>query len=150
MLAALLVGAAAPARITDAQVRAFVTRQQEAWNGRDVNAWAALHSADARFTDQTRTGKGEIVSYGTSTLAQAKAQARRVVSKSEVREVGQVERVEIAPDGRSARVTLRKVTRITAAGRVRASCAVSVQGIVLAGGRLVSKGRTDTLYRCPR
>ncbi|HEY8614886.1 nuclear transport factor 2 family protein [Phenylobacterium sp.] len=149
-LAAVLLTAASPARITDAGARAFVARLERAWNAGDLAAWASLHTADARFTDQTRTGKGEIVAYGTSTLAQARTQAGRAMSKSQVREGGQVERVEVAPDGRSAQVTVRKVTRIVGAGGERRSCAVSVQSLVLSGGALRSRGRVDTLYRCPR
>ncbi|MCR5878533.1 nuclear transport factor 2 family protein [Phenylobacterium sp. J367] len=150
LAAAVLLCAAAPARITDAEVRAFVDRQTRAWNAGDVGAWAALHTADARFTDQTRTGKGEIVAYGTSTLPQARKQAQRFFAGSKIQETGRIEKVEIAPDGASARVTQRKASRITAEGRVRTSCAVSVQTVVKTAGRLRSQGRVDTLYKCPR
>jgi hypothetical protein len=148
--AAVLLTAAAPARLTDADARAFIARLERAWNAGDVAGWAALHAPSARFTDQTVTPKGETVAYGTSTLPQAQTQAQRFFSKSKVRESGQVERVEIAPDGRSARVTVRKLSRIVTGGRERLSCAVSVQTLALEGGRLVSRGRTDTLYRCRR
>jgi len=149
LLAAGLLAAAAPARLTDADVRAFVARQERAWNAGDVATWAGLFTSDARFTDQARSGR-EMVAYGTSTLPQARQQAQRFFSQSKVRESGQVQRVEIQPDGRAARVVVRKVSRIEAAGRVRLSCAESVQTLVLAGGRILSRGRTDTLYRCPR
>ncbi|WP_374472301.1 nuclear transport factor 2 family protein [Phenylobacterium sp.] len=148
--AGIALAAAAPARVTEAQARDLVARLERAWNAGDVAGWAALHAPGARFTDQTITPKGETVAYGTSTLPQARTQAERFFSKSKVRESGQVERVEIAPDGRSARVTVRKLSRITTAGRERLSCAVSVQTLALDGGRLVSRGRTDTLYRCRR
>lgn len=147
--AAVLLAAAAPARLTDADVRAFVARQERAWNAGDVPAWAALFTPDALFTDQARSGR-EMVAYGTSTLAQARTQAQRFFSQSQVREGGQVQRVEIQPDGRTARVVIRKVSQITTGGRIRRSCADSVQTLVLSGGRILSRGRTDTLYRCPR
>lgn len=150
LLAAVALGAAGPARITDAEARAFVARQTRAWNAGDVAGWAALHTPDARFSDQTRTPKGEVVTYGTATLPQARDQARRFFATSKAQETGQVERVEIAADGASARVTARKLSRITAQGRTRDSCAISVQTLVLKGGRLRSTGRVDTLYRCPR
>lgn len=147
--AGVLLAAAAPARLTDADVRAFVARQERAWNTGDVAAWTGLFTPDARFTDQARSGR-EMVAYGTSTLAQARTQAARFFSQSQVRESGQVQRIEIQPDGRAARVVTRKVSRITSGGRVRLSCADSVQTLVLSGGRILSRGRTDTLYRCPR
>lgn len=149
LAAAVLLAAAAPQRLTDAGVRAFVARQERAWNAGDVAAWAALFTPDARFTDQARSGR-EMVAYGTSTLPQARGQAQRFFSQSQVRESGQVQRIEIQPDGRSARVVTRKVSRISTGGRVRLSCADSVQTLVLGGGRILSRGRTDTLYRCPR
>ena len=55
-------------------------------------------------------------------------------------------RVEVAPDGRTARAWLFEVTRIGA----RASCAERLQTFALKGARLVSTGQTDTVVRCPR
>lgn len=149
VLAAGLLAAAAPARLTETDARAFVARQERAWNAGDVAAWAALFTPDARFTDQARSGR-EMIAYGTSTLPQAQTQAARFFSQSQVSERGQVQRVDIEPDGRTARVVVRKVSTITSGGRVRHSCADSVQTLVRSGGRILSRGRTDTLYRCPR
>lgn len=141
---------AAPARLTDAEVRSYLSRQEQAWNAGRLDAWAALYTPDARFTDQARSNKNDIVSYGTSSLREAKAQSKRFRAKSKVRETGEVVRLQIAPDGRSASVVSRKVSRIEAAGRVRLSCADSAQTVVLQSGRILSRGQTDTLYRCPR
>lgn len=156
LLALLLLAGAAEAAprltdapLTDARVRAFVQRQERAWNAGDLAGYFALYTRDARFTDQARTGD-RLIPYGTSTAAQARAQATRFLAASKVRETGQVLRVDIAPDGRSARVLAREVSVITSKARTRRSCAERVQTVVLVGGVLRSTGQTDTVLRCPR
>ncbi|MDB5466833.1 MAG: nuclear transport factor 2 family protein, partial [Phenylobacterium sp.] len=58
--------------------------------------------------------------------------------------------VELSPDGRSARVLSHVTSRIERGGAVRLSCAQRVQAVTLAGGRLLSRGQTDTAVRCRR
>lgn len=156
LLSLLLVAGAAEAApgraeapLTEARVRAFVQRQERAWNAGDLAAYFALYTTDARFTDQARTGD-RLIPYGTSTAAQARAQAKRFLAGAKVRETGQVLRVDIAPDGRSARVLAREVSVIATPARTRRSCAERVQTVVLVGGQLRSTGQTDTVVRCPR
>ena len=151
VLAALLCLVAAPAlaqggRITDADVQAFVARQEQAWNAGDLDRYFAGFTADARFTDQAYVGDKPPVPYGTSTLAQAKAQARRTAARS--RERAEVRRIEFAADGRSAKVTARVGSAVTSAGRTRRLCASRVQTLTLAAGRLRSTGQTDTYVNC--
>jgi hypothetical protein len=149
-IAAAALTAAAPPRVTDADVRDFVVRQERAWNTGDLDAWAATFAPSARFTDQTRSGD-DMVTYGVATLPQAREQARRVRAKAQVQDVSVVDRVIVSPAGgqaTGARVIVRKVSRIETDGRVRRSCAISAQDLRLSGGRLRSLGRTDTLYRC--
>lgn len=150
-LALLLCLAAAPAlaqgaRITDADVHAFAARQEQAWNAGDLDRYFAGFTADARFTDQAYVGDKPPVPYGTSTLAQAKAQARRSAARS--RERAEIRRIEIAADGRSARVTARVGSAVTSGGRARRLCASRVQTLTLAAGRLRSTGQTDTYVNC--
>lgn len=134
------------ARITEADIRAFVARQEQAWNAGDFDRYFAGFSAGARFTDQAYVGDKPPVPYGTSTLAQAKAQARRSASRS--RERGEIRSVEIAADGRSAKVTSRVGSAVTEKGRARRLCASRVQTLTLDGGRLRSTGQTDTYVNC--
>jgi len=77
---------AAPARLTDADVRVFVARQEAAWNARDAKAWAAHFTLDARFVDQARGSDNSLVPNGTSTLAEAAAQAKRFFAKATFRD----------------------------------------------------------------
>jgi len=147
LVALLLAGPAlAQAPITDADVRTFVERQERAWNAGDLAAWSAAFTPDARFTDQAYVGDKPPVPYGTSTLAEASAQARKTRGRS--REASEVRRVEIAADGRSARVTSRVGSAVTSGGKVRRLCASRVQVLVQANGGLRSRGQTDTYIRC--
>lgn len=150
-LAALL--AVAPARaagLGEAEVRAFVARQEQVWNAGQLDAYFAGFAPDAVFTDQYRTPSGEIVPYGTSPLAAARAQSRKFRAAAKVSESGQIVRVALAQDGRSAEVLSRVVARTESAKGFRISCAERRQQLVLLAGRLRSKGQTDTFSKCPR
>lgn len=136
--------ALAAARISEPDARAFVARQEQAWNAGDLARYFAAFTPDARFTDQAYVGDKPPAPYGTSTLAQARAQARKSLVAGKPRETGQVVRVLIAPDGASARVEMGVVSVVKA----RRLCATRVQTVVLAGGQLRSRGQTDTYIRC--
>jgi hypothetical protein len=138
------------AALTEAQVRNFLVRQQRAWNAGDVDRYFGLYAPDAVFTDQARTPQGEIVPYGKATLAQAKAQTRRFLAKAKVAETGYVRRIELLPDGRSARVATDAFSRTDQGGKVQTTCVARVQTLTLTGAHLRSAGQTDTLFRCPR
>ncbi|WP_297694402.1 DUF4440 domain-containing protein [Phenylobacterium sp.] len=139
---------AAPARLSEAQVRAFAARQERAWNASDAAGFFGLFTADARFADQARAKDGRVVPYGTSTLAQARAQAERFFAGSRHRETSAIRSVRIAPDGRSAAVLADEVAEITAAGRTRRSCAETRQTVVVTPAGLRSNGQTDTQVAC--
>jgi hypothetical protein len=143
---ALLILAAAAALLTDADVRGFVARQETAWNSGQLDRYFAGFTPDATFTDQAYVGDKPPVLYGTSTLADARAQARRALAKGPLREAGAVVRVEIA--GTSARVTSRVSSAVATRAGARRLCATRVQTLVLASGRIRSKGQTDTYIRC--
>jgi hypothetical protein len=148
LLAVLSAGPALgqAARITEADVHAFAARQELAWNAGDLDRYFAGFTPDARFTDQAYVGDKPPVPYGTSTLAQAKAQAGRTKVRS--RERGEVRRIELAADGRSARVTSRVGSVVESDGKARRLCASRVQTLTLAGGALRSTGQTDTYVKC--
>ncbi|HSV02970.1 MAG TPA: nuclear transport factor 2 family protein [Phenylobacterium sp.] len=139
---------AAPARLTQAGVRAFAARQERAWNASDAAGFFGLFTPDARFTDQARAKDGRVVPYGTSTLAQARAQATSFFARSRHHETSTIRSVRIAPDGRSAVVLGDEVAEIATAGRTRRSCAETEQTIVLTPAGLRSKGQTDTQVAC--
>ena len=139
---------AAPPRLTEPQVRAFVERQSHAWNAADLSAYFATFSPEARFTDQALSNENKVVPYGVSTLAQARAQTRKTLAKSKVREAYSVSAVAIAPDGRSARVTANTVSEINTGATKRRVCALRVQSLALTPAGLRSTGQTDTIVRC--
>lgn len=148
--AMLAAGPAWSAGIGEAQVRAFIARQERNWNEGALDSWSAGFRPDATFTDQYRTPAGEIVPYGTSTLSQARTQSRKHRAAAKVSEAGQIVRIAFGPDGRSAEVVSRVVSRTESAKGVRTACAERRQALVLAEGGLRSKGQTDTFSRCPR
>jgi len=142
---------AAETRLSEASARAFISRQEAAWNARDLRAFAATFTQDAVFIDQARNSNGGVTSNGSSTLAQATAQAARFFAKSRFQETGVVDSVAVAPDGRTANVAAQVTTRLETDGRpVRFLCAQRTQTLVLRGGRILSRGQTDTGIRCPR
>ena len=151
-LAALTL-VAAPAwgeALGDTQVRAFLARQERAWNAGDLETYFAAFRPDAVFTDQYRTPSGRIVPYGASTLSQARAQSRKFRAASRISETGQVVSIALDADGRTTQVVSRVVSRIQGAKGLRVTCAERRQQLVLIAGRLRSKGQTDTFTRCPR
>lgn len=145
--AALVLLTASPAlaqgRLTDPQVRAFVAAQEQAWNAGDLARYFKGFTPEARFTDQAYVGDKPPVPYGTSTLAQARAQAGKT-ARTKPREASRITRVTVAPDGRSARVESVVASTVGA----RRLCASRVQTVVLAAGRPRSTGQTDTYVRC--
>jgi hypothetical protein len=145
--------AAAPAwgaGLSEAQVRAFFAQQERSWNAGDLEAYFTTFHPEAVFTDQYRTPAGEIVPYGSSSLAGARAQTRRFRAAAKVSEKGEIVSIALGADGRTAQVVSREVSRIQGAKGLRVTCAERRQELVLAAGGLRSKGQTDTFARCPR
>ena len=140
--------AAAPSRLDEAQVRAFVSRQSKAWNAGDLEGFYALFTPDAVFSDSARAPDGEVFPYGSSGLSEAKAQSQRALAGAKAHETTTIRSVAIARDGGSARVVSREVSVITAHGRTRRSCAERVQTIVATPKGLRSKGQADSIVRC--
>lgn len=152
LMAALLTAAPAAAQtpVTDAAARAFVASQESAWNAGDLDGYFAGFTLGATFTDQAYVGDKPPVPYGTSTLTEARKLTARALARSRSRERATVTRVDIASDGASARVLARIETTLESASGVRRLCASRIQTLFNAGGRLRSRGRTDTFYKCPR
>ncbi|MEO8113290.1 MAG: hypothetical protein ABI655_02840 [Phenylobacterium sp.] len=148
LVAVLLAAGSATAapRLTEAQARAFVARQDAAWNGRDAAAYFATFLPSAVFVAQARSNQGGVVPYGRSTLPEARAQAQRVFARGPFHQASTVDRVEISPDGLAARLLGHQVS--TTAGRT--ACAEIEQRLVLARGRMLSTGQTETAVRCRR
>lgn len=146
LLLAALAAPASAAGLTEASVRKFLADQEQAWNARRLDAYFAAFTPDAVFVDQTRTPK-EVIVYGRSSVAQARGFARKALAASTSTERGTVRRIAIAPDGRSAKVTGYEVTTIVTGPRTRRVCAETEQTLVLRGGKVLSKGQTDSILR---
>ena len=152
LLLATGVAQAADVRLTEPTVRAFVAHQEAAWNSKDVPALSPRPSRrqDAVFIAQARDSHGGVTPNGRSTLQQATAQARRFFAKTHFQATVTVDRIAVSPDGRSAQVLGREVTRIETPGRPpHMFCAETRQTLVLLRARILSQGQTDTDVRCP-
>ena len=150
LLLLLLAGPAfaGPAAITEAQVRALAERQSRAWNAGDLAAYFATFSPSARFTDQALGNDNRIVPFGVSTREQAQAQSRRTLAKGGAHETATIDAVTLAPDGRSARLSARVVSKISNGGAVRQVCARRVEAFERTVAGLRATGQTDTIVRC--
>jgi hypothetical protein len=147
----LLAGpAAAQDRLTEADVRAFVARQERAWNAGDTAAYFAGFDPRAVFVDQALSNENTIVPYGRSSLAQARAQVGRVMARSKLSETGQVRRVQLSQNGRAAAVASQITTRIETGAKARVTCARRLLTVIQVGARLRALAQTDTVVRCPR
>jgi len=139
---------AAPARLTDGEVRAFVARQSKAWNAAELSTFFGLFTPDAQFRDQALASDNKIYPYGTSTLAQARARSRRAFAGHRVQETTRIRSVAIAPDGRSAKVAADVISVISGPNGVRRSCARREQVLTTTSAGLRSTGETDTVVPC--
>jgi uncharacterized protein (TIGR02246 family) len=150
LLLATGVAQAADVRLTEPTVRAFVAHQEAAWNSKDARAFAATFTPDAVFIAQARDSHGGVTPNGRSTLQQATAQARRFFAKTHFQATVTVDQIAVSPDGRSAQVLGREVTRIEMpGGPPHMFCAETRQTLVLLRARILSQGQTDTDVRCP-
>lgn len=151
LILALAAGpAAAQGRVTDAEARAFAARQERLWNAGDLGAYFAGFTADATFTDQAYVGAKPPVPYGTSTRAEAERLARRARTHGRATETGRVLRVEIAPDGASARVVLAVGSTVPDKGGPRRLCAARYVTLVRDGEALRAREQIDTYVKCRR
>jgi hypothetical protein len=131
-------------------VIAFVARQDRAWNAADLAAYFASFTPTATFTLQARANDNRIVPYGTSTLAEARAQARRFFAKSKGQEASRLLSVSRPSPSGAVRVFTFVASRLETDGQVRASCARREQVLEPRGQQLRSRGQVDIVIRCPR
>src|ERR1700753_1689953 len=66
-----------------------------------LHAYSVPFQPDAVFTDQYQTPAGQIVPYGSSTLAQAKTHTRKFRATSKVAEKGEIVRIALGADRRT-------------------------------------------------
>lgn len=135
-------------RVTEAEVRAFVARQERLWNAGDLDAYFAGFTPDATFTDQAYVGAKPPVPYGTSNLAEAERLARRARTRGKPTETGRVLRVELDPRGASAKVVLAVGSTVPDEAGRRRLCAARYVTLVRAAGELRAREQVDTYVKC--
>lgn len=143
-----LAATPATAQVRDVDARAFAARQEAAWNAGRLEAYFAAFTPDATFTDQAYVGDKPPVPYGTSTLVEARANARKAFARKPwPREAGRVLRVEATSDS-GARVVSVVGSTVWEAGRPRRLCATRVQVLATVRGELRARSQTDTYVKC--
>jgi hypothetical protein len=149
LLLLALAATPAAAQTMEARARDFVARQEAAWNAGRLDRYFAGFTPDAVFTDQAYVGGKPPVPYGTSTLAEARANARQAfATKPWPREAGRVLRVETEARGNALRVVSVVGSTIWEKGRARKLCATRVQILAPVTGELRASSQTDTYVRC--
>lgn len=149
LILALAAGPALAADpVTEAEARAFVARQERLWNAGDLDAYFRGFTPDATFTDQAYVGAKPPVPYGTSRLAEAERLARRARTLGKPTETGRVLRVELAPDGTSAKVVLAVGSTVPDESGRRSLCAARYVTLVRDDGRLRAREQIDTYVKC--
>jgi len=135
------------AKLDEPTVRAFASNQQAAWIAHDFDRFYASCAADAVFVSVRWNADGSITRQR-RTPAEDRAAAEKYFKShpGKFTEVAAIDRIEIAPDGLSARIISRETARIADAkpGVLRAT---TEQTVVLRNGRLMSLGQTDTAVR---
>jgi hypothetical protein len=147
---ALLATAAQAAPVAEAEVRALVERQRQAWSRGDLDAYFATFAPGARFTDQARGSDNGIVPYGSSTVAEARRNARKALAKAKISEEVTIKAFAVSADGIGAAVVADVRTRLEGADGVRWSCAERLEAFAKLRHGLRAVSQTDTLVRCRR
>jgi hypothetical protein len=147
-LAAASARAAPPHRLTERAVRAFVARQEALWLRRDFAGFFALAAPEAVFTTERRGADGRVTSERRSVDESRRAAEHAFASIDMFRETAFVDRVDIAPDGRSARIFGHEEAEMVRAGTRRRLCADTEQAVIFRGGNILSLGQTDRVRSC--
>ncbi|MEW5685276.1 MAG: hypothetical protein AB1942_10185 [Pseudomonadota bacterium] len=147
----LLLALATPARaqVAEAEARAFVARQEAAWNAGRLDSYFSGYTPDATFTDQAYVGDKPPVPYGTSTVAQARTFARKAFARKPwPSEAGRVLRIEPVAGAARVRVISAVSATVWDKGKPRRLCASRSQTLTSAGGRVRATSQTDTFVKC--
>ncbi|HEY9218219.1 MAG TPA: hypothetical protein VIO94_09225 [Phenylobacterium sp.] len=150
-LAVALVVTASPAAaagLNEQTVRRFLAAQEAAWNARRLDVYFAGFTPDATFVDQHVTPK-ETITYGRSTVSQAKAAAKRFLAGAKSNERSTIRSIWISKDRSKGRVLGWEVTTVVTGGRTRRVCANTEQVLIYTGSKILSRGQTDSIVNCP-
>lgn len=152
----LLAVSAAPAtvdavplhRLRERAVRNFVDRQERLWVQRDFDGYFALAAPEAVFVTERRAADGTITSERETVPESRRAAEQAFATLDGFSETSFVDRVEIAPDGRSATVLGHEEAEVVRGAVRKRLCATTEQKLVLRKGHILSLGQTDRSRPC--
>jgi hypothetical protein len=148
MLAALVLmignGTSAAEKLDIAAVRSFVTAQNRAWSARDFAHYYASFDPSAEIVT-IRTAPDGKVTRTVRSLAEDRKKAERFFAstKAIIRETDYIEKIEIAPDSRRARVRVREETGMLENGRSQFLHAIAEEELGLRNGGIVALRLTE-------
>lgn len=142
------VAAAPRHRLTEHDIRDFVARQERLWVRRDFDGYFALAAPEAVFVTERRAADGAVTSEQESVAESRRAAERAFASLDGFSEKSFVDRVRIAPDGRSAIVLGHEEAELVRGAVRKHLCAATEQKLVLRKSRILSLGQTDRPRPC--
>jgi|KBSMisStaDraftv2_1062788.scaffolds.fasta_scaffold64077_2 hypothetical protein len=148
LLAALVLmtgkGTSAAEKLDIASVRNFVTAQNRAWSARDFARYYGTFNPGAEIVT-IRTAPDGKVTRTVRSPAEDRKEAKRFFASTQaiIRETDYIEKIEISPDSRHARVRVREETGILENGRSRLLHAITEEDVGLRNGRIVALGLTE-------
>ena len=130
--------------LTPASIRAFIAGQNRAWNGRDFARFYATFAPRAQIVLIRTTADGKVTRTVRS-LAEDRRKAERffATTRAIIRETGVVKAIQIAPDGRHARVQVLEDTGIVENGKPRQLRAIVEEELEMRDGRVLVRALTE-------
>jgi hypothetical protein len=137
-----------PSRLDEHTVRAFAECERSAWIAHDYDSYYGLAAPEASYVSVRWNADGSITREKRSPGEARKAAEEYFrVHPGKFSETDTIDRVEIASDGRSAKIVGHAVATIEKPGKDDVLRAATEETIVLRHGRLYSLGQTDTAVR---
>jgi hypothetical protein len=137
--------AAGAPQLSPEAVRAFVQAQNRAWSARDFARYYATFGPQAEIVT-IRTTPGGKVTRTVKSPAEDRNEAERFFAstRATIHETDRIEKIEIAPDGRHARVRWIEEASLAENGKPRLLHATAEEELESRNGRIVALRLTET------
>jgi hypothetical protein len=137
-----------PSKLDEHAVRSFAESERTAWIAHDYESYYGLAAPEASYTSVRWNADGSITrERRTPVEARQAAELYFRAHPGKFNEIDTIDRIEIAPDGLSARIEGHAVARIEKPGKDDVLRATTEETVVLRRGKIYSLGQTDTAVR---
>ncbi len=137
-----------PSKLDEHAVREFAESERAAWIAHDYESYYRHAAPEATYVSVRWNTDGSITREQRS-----REEARRAAEQyflthpGKFSETDMIDRIEIAPDGLSARIVGQAVARIEKPGKDDVLRATTEEKLILRAGRIYSLGQIDTAVR---